>query len=77
MLHATLDGCIEHILITDEAKPGDHYTDDWGNDWVVHEDRDGVRLEFKDEPNVWIPYRTAMHIKLPGFQRTSQVPVYD
>lgn len=73
MHHTPLEGCIEQVLATDEAQAGDHYTDDWGNDWTVHEDRDGLRLEFHDEPNVWIPYRTAMHIKLPGLRRTSKV----
>ncbi len=63
------DNSIAHILNRDHAKAGDHYTDDLGNDWLVHEDRDGLRLEFPDDPNVWVPYRTSTHISLPGLRR--------
>lgn len=69
MRHTPLEGSVEQILLIDEAKVGDHYTDDYGNDWEVHEDRDGLRLQFHDERDVWIPHWTAMHIKLPGLQR--------
>jgi hypothetical protein len=69
MRHTPLEGSVEQILLNDEAEPGDHYRDDYGNDWKVVDDRDGLRLQFEDEPDVWIPYWTAMHIKLPGLQR--------
>ncbi|MCZ6828718.1 MAG: hypothetical protein O7F73_03890 [Gammaproteobacteria bacterium] len=69
-----LQGCIEQVLLQDDAMPGDQYTDDSGNTWTVHEDREGLRLEFHEEPNVWIPYWTAMHIKLPGLHRTKLAP---
>lgn len=73
MPHTVLEGCIEQVLIADEAQPGDHYSDAWGSDWVVHQDREGLRLEFHDDPSVWIPYQTAIHIKLSGLHRTSRV----
>ena len=64
-----LQGSVEQVLLNDDAQPGDHYRDDYGNDWEVHDDRDGLRLQFHDIPEVWIPYWTAMYIKLPGLQR--------
>ena len=66
MRHTPLEGCIEQILLNDNAKAGDHYIDDYGNDWEVHDDRNGLRLQFREEQDVWIPMWTAMHIKLPG-----------
>ena len=72
MRHTPLEGCVEQILLKDEAAPGDHYTDDFDNDWAVHEDRDGLRLQFHDESDVWIPHWTAMHIKLPGLHRVKK-----
>jgi hypothetical protein len=74
MRHTPLEGSVEQILLIDEAKVGDHYTDDYGNDWEVHEDRDGLRLQFHNERDVWIPHWTAMHIKLPGLQRVGPKP---
>jgi hypothetical protein len=64
-----LEGCIEQVLDADGAKPGDIYSDDFGNSWVVHEDRDGYRLEHTKNSSAWIPYWTASVIKLPGFHR--------
>jgi hypothetical protein len=72
MPHTVLEGCIEQVLIADGAQPGDHYADAWGNDWVVHEDREGLRLQVHDDPSVWIPYQTAIHIKLPALHCTSK-----
>jgi len=74
MRHTPLEGSIDQVLIIDEAKVGDHYVDDYGNNWEVHEDRDGLRLQFHDERDVWIPHWTAMHIKLPGLQRVGPKP---
>ncbi|NHN40024.1 hypothetical protein G8764_22280 [Pseudomaricurvus alcaniphilus] len=65
-----LDGNIEEVLIKTKATAGDHYRDDYGNDWVVHDDRDGLRLQKADNPDAWIPYWTALTIKLPGLQKT-------
>ena len=64
-----LDGNIEEVLIETKASAGDHYMDDYGNDWVVHEDRDGLRLQKADNPDAWIPYWTAVIIKLPGLRK--------
>ncbi len=64
-----LEGNIEQILTETKAKAGDHYGDDFGNDWIVHDDRDGLRLEIDGKPDAWIPYWTAMSIKLPGLHR--------
>jgi len=64
-----LEGCIEQILTQDEAEPGYVYGDEFGNQWVVHEDRDGLRLEHHTNSSAWIPYWTASLIKLPGFRR--------
>jgi hypothetical protein len=69
MRHTPLEGCVDQILLNDKAEPGDHYSDDYGNDWEVHEDRDGLRLQFHEETDVWIPHWTTMHIKLPGLHR--------
>lgn len=66
-----LDGNVEQVLMETRAQPGDHYEDDYGNDWVVHNDRDGLRLQINDNPDAWIPYWTAMTIKLPGLHRVS------
>ncbi len=51
-----LEGSVEQILLNNGVEAGDHYRDDYGNDWEVREDRDGLRLQFHDEPDVWIPY---------------------
>jgi uncharacterized membrane protein len=67
--HTPLEGCVEQVLLNDDAVAGDHYADDYGNDWVVHDDRDGLQLQFHNEVDVWIPIWTAMHIKLPGLRR--------
>jgi hypothetical protein len=64
-----LEGNIEQVLMETHAKSGDRYKDDFGNLWTVHEDRDGLRLQIKDNPDAWIPYWTANTIKLPGLQR--------
>jgi hypothetical protein len=64
-----LEGCIEQVLNQDEAKQGDVYSDDFGNNWLVHEDRDGLRLEHYENKSAQIPYWTASLIKLPGFRR--------
>lgn len=62
-------GNIEQVLEATQAEAGDHYADDFGNIWLVHEDRDGLRLQIKDNPDAWIPYWTASTIKLPGLHR--------
>lgn len=64
-----LEDCVEQVLVTSNAEPGDRYSDDFGNYWVVHDDRDGLRLEIEGQPDAWIPYFTAMKIKLPGLHR--------
>ncbi len=69
MRHTPLEGSVEQVLLNDEAQAGDHYRDDYGNNWEVHDDRDGLRLQFHETPEVWIPYWTAMYIRLPGLQR--------
>jgi len=66
-----VEGSVEQVLIETEAQAGDHYRDDFGNDWVVHDDRDGLRLASAHRPDAWIPYWTAMIIRLPGLQRMS------
>ena len=69
MRHTPLEGCVEQVLQNDKAEAGDRYADDFGNDWEVHDDRDGLRMQIHDEPDAWIPFWTAMHIKLPGLHR--------
>lgn len=64
-----LEGNVEQILLADGAKQGDHYTDDFGNRWVVHNDRDGLRLEIDGLPDAWLPYFTTLRIRLPGLKR--------
>jgi hypothetical protein len=64
-----LEDCVEQVLVATNAEPGDRYSDDFGNHWVVHDDRDGLRLEIEGHPDAWIPYFTAMKIRLPGLQR--------
>ncbi|MEE8057250.1 MAG: hypothetical protein V3T17_05370 [Pseudomonadales bacterium] len=64
-----LAGSVEQILIETAASSGEQYGDDYGNIWQVHEDRDGLRLQIKDNPDAWIPYWTANTIKLPGLHR--------
>ena len=66
-----IEGNIEQVLLETNAKSGDEYTDDYGNCWQVHEDRDGLRLHIKGYPDAWIPYWTATTIKLPGLHRIS------
>ena len=66
-----LEGNVEQVLLASEAQQGDRYSDDYGNNWVVHDDRDGLRLEIDGHPDAWIPYFTAMRIRLPGLQRIS------
>lgn len=65
----SIEGNIEQVLMDTNAKAGDHYGDDFGNDWVVHDDREGLRLEMSGNADVWIPYWTAMVIQLPGLHR--------
>jgi len=60
---------IEQVLTETQAQHGDHYRDDFGNIWIVQDDRDGLRLELDGQPDAWIPYWTAMNIQLPGLQR--------
>lgn len=64
-----LEGNVEQVLLETNAKSGDFYKDDFGNMWIVREDRDGLRLHLKDDPDAWIPYWTANTIRLPGLQR--------
>ncbi len=66
-----LEGNVEQILIETRAVAGDHYTDDYGNDWVVHDDRDGLRLQIDGRPDAWIPYWTMLTIKLPGLHKVN------
>ena len=66
-----LEGCVEQVLNETNAAPGDVYRDDFGNSWLVHDDRDGLRLEIKGQPDAWIPFWTAMSIRLPGLHRMS------
>ena len=67
----TLQNSVEQILEQSSARPGDQYMDDFGNCWVVHDDRDGLRLEHRDNDSAWIPYWTASVIRLPGFRKAS------
>ena len=64
-----LPGNVEQVLLETVAKPGDQYGDDYGNIWQVHEDRDCLRLQIKDNPDAWLPYWTANFIRLPGLHR--------
>ncbi len=64
-----LDGSVEEVLLNSNAQAGDHFTDDYGNDWIVHDDRDGLRLEINGHSDAWIPFWTAMTIQLPGLHR--------
>ncbi len=64
-----LEGNVEQVLLDTHAELGDRYSDDYGNRWIVHNDRDGMRLEIEGNPDAWIPYWTAMTIKLPGLHR--------
>lgn len=67
-----LEGCIEQVLEQQNAQPGEMFQDDFGNRWVVHDDRDGFRLENDQNDSAWIPYWTASIIKLPGFRRVEE-----
>lgn len=67
-----IEGNAEQVLMDSKACAGDHYLDDWGNEWIVHDDRDGLRLQKEDNPDAWIPYWTMMTIKLPGLHRVSR-----
>ncbi|CAA0100345.1 Uncharacterised protein [BD1-7 clade bacterium] len=64
-----IDGCVEDILLQQGAIAGDVFADDFGNEWVVQDDRNGLRLQIKDKPDAWLPFWTAMTIKLPGLHR--------
>ena len=65
----TLSDSVEKVLFQTSAQAGDHYSDDFGNDWLVQEDRDGLRLQINDRPDAWIPYWTAQTIRLPGLHK--------
>lgn len=67
-----IEGNVEQVLIESDAKAGDQFGDDFGNVWLVHEDRDGLRLEIKDCADAWIPYWTATKIRLPGLHLLSE-----
>ena len=69
MRQIPLEGSVEQVLLNDKAEADDRYADDFGNDWEVHDDRDGLRLQIHNEADAWIPFWTAMHIKLPGLHR--------
>ncbi len=68
-MNQRLSGCVEDILLANHAQAGDLFADDFGNEWVVQDDRNGLRLQIQGKPDAWIPFWTAMTIKLPGLHR--------
>ena len=59
---------IEFVLEQDHAEVGDRYIDDFGNVWLVDDDREGFRIHIEGQPDAWVPYWTARNIGLPGFR---------